>query len=536
MTAEMRRSLALAGIGLLGGFLLVLGLYGAGEWVKRAAAPQANAPEARAVAGAPTPGAPAERPGAATPEAAGAAAKSSADEPAAARAEAKPPGEARRAPAAQLAAAPAFDVIRVEPNGETVIAGRAAPNTTVEMLVDNRTVARALADPNGQFAIVPPALPAGNSEIALRQTGADGREVRSRESVAVVVAGTRDTKPLVALSAPDRPTVVLSQPDAVASAEPGTMPGGGPARPGTETAGLPPAGAQARRGDAVAPDARSVGGTAGPAQPVKIVSVDAQEGGRLYVTSQATPGATLRLYLNDTLVAPGSAGPDGKVTFTIGRGVRAGDYRVRIDQVDPVTGKVRHRSEVPFVFPASGPRVASREAPAAEAPSPAGPGAGMSGPTAAMSLPGGPAAATPAARQAEARAGAHRGSKAPVAARAAPPAAGPGPALAAAAPQAPTTREAARTVGPSPPAAIAPKPGEAPRDVFVAEVNTARITRGDSLWQISRKTYGKGDRYTVIYDANQGQIRDPDLIYPGQIFVLPTDDGTAAARQGGKRG
>ena len=31
------------------------------------------------------------------------------------------------------------------------------------------------------------------------------------------------------------------------------------------------------------------------------------------------------------------------------------------------------------------------------------------------------------------------------------------------------------------------------------------------------------DSYTVIYDANQNQIRDPDLIYPGQIFVLPPD-------------
>lgn len=59
--------------------------------------------------------------------------------------------------------------------------------------------------------------------------------------------------------------------------------------------------------------------------------------------------------------------------------------------------------------------------------------------------------------------------------------------------------------------------------VFVPEISTARITRGDNLWRISQRTYGRGERYTVIYDANQNQIRDPDLIYPGQIFVLPTD-------------
>ena len=68
--------------------------------------------------------------------------------------------------------------------------------------------------------------------------------------------------------------------------------------------------------------------------------------------------------------------------------------------------------------------------------------------------------------------------------------------------------------------------------VFVPEIGTAKIIRGDSLWQISRRIYGKGTRYTVIFDANQPQIRNPDLIYPGQIFVLPAD-GTAAVLQAG---
>lgn len=50
------------------------------------------------------------------------------------------------------------------------------------------------------------------------------------------------------------------------------------------------------------------------------------------------------------------------------------------------------------------------------------------------------------------------------------------------------------------------------------------IRRGDSLWSISRRTYGKGERYPTIYEANGGQIRNPDLIYPGQVFQLPTRD------------
>ena len=49
------------------------------------------------------------------------------------------------------------------------------------------------------------------------------------------------------------------------------------------------------------------------------------------------------------------------------------------------------------------------------------------------------------------------------------------------------------------------------------------VQPGNSLWRISRRLYGKGVRYTVIYEANKGQIRDPDLIYPGQIFTVPQD-------------
>jgi nucleoid-associated protein YgaU len=47
------------------------------------------------------------------------------------------------------------------------------------------------------------------------------------------------------------------------------------------------------------------------------------------------------------------------------------------------------------------------------------------------------------------------------------------------------------------------------------------IRRGDTLWQISRRTYGQGVRYTTIYLANRSQIQDPDRIQPGQVFSVP---------------
>lgn len=47
------------------------------------------------------------------------------------------------------------------------------------------------------------------------------------------------------------------------------------------------------------------------------------------------------------------------------------------------------------------------------------------------------------------------------------------------------------------------------------------VQPGQNLWRIARYAYGRGVRYTVIYAANRDTIRDPNLIYPGQVFALP---------------
>ena len=53
------------------------------------------------------------------------------------------------------------------------------------------------------------------------------------------------------------------------------------------------------------------------------------------------------------------------------------------------------------------------------------------------------------------------------------------------------------------------------------EKATVIIQPGNSLWRIAAKVYGSGFRYTEIYEANIDQIRDPNLIYPGQVFQIP---------------
>jgi nucleoid-associated protein YgaU len=56
-----------------------------------------------------------------------------------------------------------------------------------------------------------------------------------------------------------------------------------------------------------------------------------------------------------------------------------------------------------------------------------------------------------------------------------------------------------------------------------ASATSVIIRRGDTLWQISRRVYGKGVRYTTIYLANEKQITNPDRILPGQIFGVPNE-------------
>lgn len=49
------------------------------------------------------------------------------------------------------------------------------------------------------------------------------------------------------------------------------------------------------------------------------------------------------------------------------------------------------------------------------------------------------------------------------------------------------------------------------------------VQPGNTLWGMAVEQYGDGRRYMRIFDANRDQIRNPNLIYPGQVYVLPRD-------------
>ncbi|MBV9982606.1 MAG: LysM peptidoglycan-binding domain-containing protein [Bradyrhizobium sp.] len=302
---------------------------------------------------------------------------------------------------------PEFDIVRIEPSGEAVVAGRAAPGSTVELLRNGEPHDRAVAGQSGEFAMIPRPLPHGTYDLTLRAKQPDGKEVTSRQSVAVALEEAADEKPMVALMTPDRPTVVLSQP------------------------------------------------TAPAASAVAVDAVDVEPNGKTRVSGRARPGATVRLYLNDSFVAPVTADPDGRFAVTINGGVAPGNYRARLDEVDSSSGKVRARAEAPF----SVPDVAIT-----------------------ASVPAQISAATP--------------------------------------PDAAAAREPHSAVA----VATTVPDGTSPSVVEVPKIATITVSRGDSLWRISQRALGAGTRYATVFKANREQIRNPNLIYPGQVFVLPAGE------------
>ncbi len=56
-----------------------------------------------------------------------------------------------------------------------------------------------------------------------------------------------------------------------------------------------------------------------------------------------------------------------------------------------------------------------------------------------------------------------------------------------------------------------------------------QVVKGDTLWAISKKYYGKGSRYPEIFEANRPMLSHPDKIYVGQVLRIPADGKSASA-------
>lgn len=500
---------------------------------------------------------------------------------------------------AAVLAAPSFDILRVEPDGAVVIAGRAPAGTVVTLRDGSTVIGSQAANADGEFVVVlDEPLPVGDHQIRIEAKAEDGLTVISKETAVVSIPEKgRESELLAIVEAPDQASRLINIPTAPATSDPSTD-----AQQET-VAALPPPATAAEEGPSVTnPEIGASTATPSPdpaaATPADLaVEAVEIEDDTIYVAGRATGGAAVRIYIDNAFLAEDRGLAEGRFLVTAKTAVATGEHMVRADALDPA-GTVIARVEVPFFKPEGRAMSAISSAPAAVdagegnseaiASPPAVPApevAALSGADAPEASPNDAPSSTgvaappvdePAGGQEDVAApsGQSLPNDEPSSANAGSSTAEPESPQAttdAGASQAEPTREAAvagtesgaaaendggtRPVGdiaaptgpdvtPAPPAS-APATTTTPGDASTSTVSEPSITvtrqaalepaasrviirRGDTLWRISRETYGLGRRYTVIYLANGDQIRDPNRIYPGQVFRVPDDKKTEA--------
>ena len=476
-----------------------------------------------------------------------------------------------------------FDLLRVEPDGSLVIAGSGPADATMEIVAGSRTIAMAEAAANGDFvAVLDEPLAPGDYQIVLRATAPDGVVVTSRETAIVAIPEPGSADVLALVEAPGAPSRLITTPG---PRSPALTPVAEPEEPATGQSEEPaaseelaptvgdgdvasadaasaPAANEAADADAPAPfDADASADASAPAikmqdaapragQAVDLAALpetganDADEaaapppggdgasvdlrieaveidGSDLFVAGAAPAGTRLRLYANAILLGDTITGEGGRFLVQVRRDLPVGDYIVRADAIDPLTGRVLARVSVPFTRSAGERLAAVAVAPLVQLPAspPPIPFDALTSPSPATDTPegGGPALGVASAAEA-----------APA------PGDGDGDGDAAKTPGAdepPINVPQALGVLQGPPPFVADTPQAAAE--LVPTGKSVIIRRGDTLWQISRRVYGQGVKYTTIYLANRQQISDPDLILPGQVFDVPDeaiDDAEAVHR------
>ncbi|MCV6546611.1 MAG: LysM peptidoglycan-binding domain-containing protein [Cohaesibacter sp.] len=386
--------------------------------------------------------------------------------------------------------APTFDVVRVEPDGSTLVAGKALPGSVVELLDGEQVLASVTADESGNWVLIlEEALRKGVHDLRLASKAQEnGEQILSKSSIAVAIPENGDL--LVVESEPGQASKILAQigqktaePNAsqsdlaskkAAAEMTDTKPSSEAVSEGnreTQSEAAPKEmaskkenadGSDGTQTSQSGADSASVAGAdidgtvkqdtvsqteqeAVEASASFSVSVKAieLEGDILYVAGDAKPaGSVLRLYVDNRPISDSKISDAGTFLFDGPIALEAGSHDVRVDLLDGAGSKVLKRAQVRFEKKAAN-VVVNNTTTAGEA--------------------GGDT-----------------------------------------------------TTASSSSAEQETQQGSANRKVI--------IRRGDNLWEIARRVYGAGYRYSTIYDVNTDQIRDPHWIYPGQVFTLPVGE------------
>ncbi|MFE3835479.1 LysM peptidoglycan-binding domain-containing protein [Pseudogemmobacter sonorensis] len=405
--------------------------------------------------------------------------------------------------AAPETALPRIGTWAVTATGSAVIAGFAAPHSTVQVLIDGTSVAETRASGAGEFAVVTTLAPnPAPSLMTLYMLLADGSGIASVESVALGPIVGPDTGPGTAPAAaeadsPAAPAALLVTGEGAVLLQEAPLP---------EEAPLPQEAAAAEADQPLPAAAESAPTTGGATlAPVSVETITYTPSGEVQIGGAGQPGAGLRIYLDNAARAEARVPEGGKWLATLAD-VAPGLYTLRVDQLGP-EGEVTARFETPF----------RRETLEALAAATAGAAPGVAVPEEVPEQ---------AAGQAPDQTSAQPPDPAP-AQIAAEPGVGAAPALAPVS-EAPIPQDTppeapipAGAVSANPPPAAASPAETAADPAPPARPVTITVQPGHTLWAIARDELGGGLLYVQVYEANRDKIRDPNLIYPGQVFTIP---------------
>ena len=361
---------------------------------------------------------------------------------------------------------PKIDVWRVAPDGGAVVSGVAEAGAKVEVIVDGLAMAEGMATGLGEFALVFTLPPNPEPSLLwLSMTPEGGAPVASAEMVALGP---------------------ITGPVATVEAEPEDLPELALDQTPEET---PPALLLSDAGAVVLQEPTD----APVADQVMIDTITYTPSGEVQVGGRAAPGRLLRIYLDNELKAELVAPATGLWLAELPE-TAPGIYTLRVDQLD-ADGKVGSRFETPF----------KRETLEALAAVTAAPGQPVAQEEPAASVLAETEPAQPSA--AETAAGST-----------------PAPVTAETAAEEPAVEPAAE----APVAEVMPAETEAAQDLAQAVTAasppapvTVTVQPGFTLWGIAQERYGDGVLYVQVFEANRDKIKDPDLIYPGQVFSVP---------------
>lgn len=257
---------------------------------------------------------------------------------------------------------PAFDLLRVEPDGSTVIAGRGQPNTKLEIRNGETVVATADIGPSGDFAAVfDRPLAAGDYQLTLNTRDDKGASKTSQEVATVSVPKDAGGELLAMVSKPGEASRLITVPQAAGKAvdtatalagqvaEIAVTTGDAVAEAGGKAADAVLAETEKAAGEAVAAAENAVADVAARAQ-ARVSAVEL-EGRRMFVAGTAKPDALVRIYADDMLVGEARADGEGRYVVDGAIDLPVGRHTVRADVMSADGGKVDFRASVPFDRP-----------------------------------------------------------------------------------------------------------------------------------------------------------------------------------------